>query len=492
MNEIAVLFRHAWLGFTRSRSLGHKLLENLFMAIIGLNIAVSLSVAGLVGGTLIRQTYPEASALHMGLGFLVYYFIADILVRYFFQKFPVTGLRPYLVLPLSRKTIVHSLLLRSLPVFWNFLPWFLAIPFFLTEVRHHAPELKAGFVVVIAALTLINNYFVFAIGGVRAYRVPLLALMGVLVGVLYLEFSGTTSFALYLGKAAYVVMDSIWLQAALVAVLAGMYAFLLRSFMRELSAESEQTYSKTWDIRTGASLFGRLGVLGELMDLEVRLILRNKRARAYAIMSVVGAVFLPIYFIVQGGDELSNALIFFAAFLMTGLATLNHGQLILSWNSLHFDFLLLRSGSLYQMLRAKYFALAGMCVFLFLLTLPISLYEPRFFWPATAALFINASISAYVYLFLATVSSLWVDPNEGGTMSFNGFGMAHYLIVFPILVVPMALYGVGYQLYGHDMGVAWVGAAGVVLFLLHQPILRLITRNFSNTRYRIAATLRNP
>lgn len=492
MNEIAVLFRHAWLGFTRSRSLGHKLLENLFMAIIGLNIAVSLSVAGLVGGTLIRQTYPEASALHMGLGFLVYYFIADILVRYFFQKFPVTGLHPYLVLPLSRKTIVHSLLLRSLPVFWNFLPWFLAIPFFLTEVRHHAPELKVGFVVVVAALTLINNYFVFAIGGVRTYRVPLFALMGVLVGVLYLEFSGTYSLALYLGKAAYAFMGSIWLQAALVAVLAGLYTFLLRYFMRELSAESEQTYSKTWDIRTGASLFGRLGVLGELMDLEVRLILRNKRARAYFIMSVLGAIFLPVYFIVQGGDNLNGGIIFFGAFLMTGLATLNHGQLILSWNSLHFDFLLLRAGSMYELLRAKYFVMAGLCVFLFLITLPISAFEPRFFWPATAALLINATISSFIYLFLATVSSLWVDPNEGGTFSFNGFGVAHYLIVIPIMAVPVILYVIGNQWHSHLMGIALVGAAGALLLALHQPILRLITRNFSNTRYRIAATLRNP
>jgi hypothetical protein len=110
---------------------------------------------------------------------------------------------------------------------------------------------------------------------------------------------------------------------------------------------------------------------------------------------------------------------------------------------------------------------------------------------AFAMLLVNMTVSAQVYMLLAAISSLHVDPNEGGAFSFNGFGMTHYLITIPILAAPFGLYGIGLLLGDHNIGLLFVAGLGVLLLALHKPIIGLIAQIFANNRYRIAATLRN-
>ena len=63
----------------------------------------------------------------------------------------------------------------------------------------------------------------------------------------------------------------------------GIYLFLHRFFKEELYLEKTQSQQNSVGANLAIDWFGRFGDASKLMDLELKLILRSKRARAYLI-----------------------------------------------------------------------------------------------------------------------------------------------------------------------------------------------------------------
>ncbi|WP_445721172.1 DUF5687 family protein, partial [Flavobacterium sp.] len=61
--------------------------------------------------------------------FIIYYLFADMMMRYFFQKIPTLTIRPLLVLPIKRGTIVHFSLGKTVLNYFNTTYAFFFIPF---------------------------------------------------------------------------------------------------------------------------------------------------------------------------------------------------------------------------------------------------------------------------------------------------------------------------------------------------------------------------
>ncbi len=487
MNAISTLIRHSWLSFFRSRALGQKLIERLLMAFIMLNIAASLLVAGFFGGAYLAERYSAADKAAAALGILLIYFVVELLLRYFFQRFPVMGIKPYLVLNIPRRQLVNSLLWRSLLSAWNFLSWFFAIPLYLSVLSEGAVSPLPYFLMV-AALTFGNNYLSFLLVANRWPRWINLLFMVSVLGFLYLEFNGYTSAAPALGL---LLLKGLGGAQVLLFVLAppGM-AYLLSSHLgNKLDLDGLSAFDRGFSAKASLRLFGKYGTVGELVDLELRLVARNKRARQYFLMSLI-FLFFPLYFLRDVAEPEFIALLAMG-WMITGMVTLNHAQLLLSWNSLHFDFLLTRSSSIAQILLAKYYALCLFCILPFVLSLPYAIKYPLYPLAALLMLLMHMSISVYVYMLVATMTSIRLDPNEGSLMSLNGFGMVHYLIVIPILLVPVAVYGLGYLVGGTAWAVGFTGALGLLLCALHKPIIHGFVKLFQRNRYRLAGTLRN-
>lgn len=483
------LFRHAWLSFVRSKGLGHKLIETALMAFLGLNLAATLSVAGLVGGSLIEKHFPRADPLAAGMGFIFLYFCAELIVRYFFQKFPVHVLRPYLVLPLPRRTLARVMLWRSFLSFWTLLPWFLIVPFYFTGVRGQGVQVEIGYFFIAGVLALSVHLLSFIAVSVRTQAVTAFVGLAGIAVLLWAEFTGRFSAALPIGTAVSAVIDTLWVWPLAAAVPAVLYRYLLGYFTRTAGEETLGAFERNYGGSGSFSVFGKYGAVGELVDMEARLVIRNKRARQYFVLSLI-TLLLPIL-LIKDSTELSSGLVMALAFVLTGMATLNHGQLALSWNSFHMDFLLTRGQSFRRIFLGKYYFLMLTSCLTWLITLPYSAFVPGLFWAAGAMLLINATVSGMVYLLVAAISSLKIDPDEGGAFSMSGFGVVHYLITIPIIAVPAVLYVTGNFLGGHSVGLIAVAGFGALLLALHRPIIGVIAAVFAGNRYRIAAVLRD-
>ena len=175
---------------------------------------------------------------------------------------------------------------------------------------------------------------------------------------------------------------------------------------------------------------------------------------------------------------------------MTGMIAMNHGQLMLSWNSLHFDLLQSRSYTYHDLFKAKYYILVISCVIPFILCLPYFFLARDIVLFCFVLLLYNMSWSIFAYMFLASYNSMRIDPNEKGAFNMKGFGAAHFLIPFPIMILPCFLYFAGSLFGGKIGGLAVITIFSIIGLLFHQPIIRFCVDNFKENRYKIGAAFR--
>ncbi len=481
--------KHAWYTFRRSPALTQNLIQTLLLAFFGFYFAVSFLVMSLVAGELIREFFPDRDTIGMAGAILLYYLPIDILSRYFLQKFPTLVVQPYMLLPVSKSSMVHYLLRRSMLGFFNFLPIFLTLPFLFVEVIPNSSGIETlGFCVLVIGLIFTSNYVSYWVSKASDFNNS--ASIGLLIGLfsfLFLEFKGVTAFFTYLESAAIRFMSTPLMWIIPFAIVAFLYTYLFRYFKKHLTAEKEESESSYLQ-NISLGYFGRFGRAGKLMDLELRLLLRSKRARSYLMTSVV-ILFLPLFMGISE-TELPEVNYIIFGLLMTGMIALNHGQLMLSWNSLHFDLLMSRGNTIHDIFKAKYFILALSCVVTYLLTLPYLFLDPNIVLFNTAMLFINTSISIYSYMILASYNSLRIDPDQGNTFSFSGFGAAHYLIGIPIMVLPLAIYFIPRLVGGMTAGLLALFIVGVGGTVFYRQVINSCVKLFNTNRYKIAAAFR--
>jgi hypothetical protein len=200
-------------------------------------------------------------------------------------------------------------------------------------------------------------------------------------------------------------------------------------------------------------------------------------------------LFFPLVLTFEEGGGSEFYYILFGLF-MTGMIALNHGQLMLSWNSLHFDLLLSRGNTIHDIFTAKYYILVLSCIITYVLTLPYLFLDPKIVAFNTALVFINTSFSIYSYMVLASYNSMRIDPNEGGALNMSGFGAAHYLIGIPIMIFPFVIYFIGKAAFGTTGGVMALLIVGVVGTLFHRRVITACVNLFQANRYKIAAAFR--
>ena len=126
----------------------------------------------------------------------------------------------------------------------------------------------------------------------------------------------------------------------------------------------------------------------------------------------------------------------------------------------------------------------------FAISIPyVFLYSKILLYSAVMLLY-NLAFSLFGYLFLASYTALRVDPNEGGAMSFDGFGIAHYLIIIPIMGLPFLLYLIGSTIGGEMGGLLAIVLPSILMLIFYKSLLNGVVNNFRNHRHKIALAFR--
>ena len=126
---IQYFIKFEWKQFFRSSYWQKSIALNILMGFLALYFMLTFLVLGISIYPLLKKQFPESDPLIMVNGFLFYWFLGDLVMRFFLQKLPVMNIKPLLALPIKRSKILNYVLGKSAISFFNFLPLFAIIPF---------------------------------------------------------------------------------------------------------------------------------------------------------------------------------------------------------------------------------------------------------------------------------------------------------------------------------------------------------------------------
>lgn len=490
---VSLLLSHSWKRFTRSVSFSKDTATMVFTGILGLMLFVYALALGLTLDIIIIKGLKQSDAIGFLNSLLLYSFAFEFIMRYMMQNLPVLDVQPYLHLPLKKSGIVHFLLARSAVHLLNILPWIIFLPFALKVIGPNYSMTTAliwALVVWLCSMTL--HYLVVLFKKALDDNIIGIAiLLGIIVLLGAADYYGWFK----LSEISEVTFNAVLTQPILVIVplllTIGAYALCFKFFLQAMYPE-EIGYRKTNSsgVTQDLSFLKSFGLIGEMINVEVKLILRNKRPRNILYLSAFFLLYGLIFYTNDKYMEGISGILLFVGIFITGIFMINYGQLLFSWQGGHYDFTLTRPVSMRQYVESKYWLLSVVTIICFVLSTPYLYFGWKILFVHLAMMFFNLGVNVFVILNLAMWDPKKVDLKKSVTFNYEGVGVAQWIMSIPILLGPYVFF-LPFSLMGHsELGIIAVGLAGIIGIIFRGKLIDLTTRRLAERKYSVAAGFR--
>ncbi|MBS1654817.1 MAG: hypothetical protein JSU05_08235 [Bacteroidetes bacterium] len=486
MKVIPLLLKHQWLSFWRSRNSGKSLGMQIFIGFITLYLmAVSLA-AGLAMPKLIEKAAPGRNVTEVFAGFVLYYFSFDILMRFMMQELPTLTIQPYLTKNIRRKQLVQFLNLRSLFHFFNILPLFLFLPFsFLQISTQYGGMAASSFIFSILGLVIFNHFIILYIK-----RKTILSnwwMVGffvTVVAVAFCDYKGWISISHFSSAIFMKLLQNPWLTA--VPLLMAFFAFINNNrFLYKNLYVEEMVKSGSKKSSAEYTWLNRFGEEGELMSLDFKLILRNKRSRSVLMLS---AIFLFYGFLFYKKPEIEAnhlGMLLVGAIFITGIFIINYGNFLFAWQSSHFDGLLTSRLKLRTYIKSKLTLFLVISSVSFVVTCFYGLISWKLLVIQLAAYLFNIGVISVMSVYMATFNYKRLELERSASFNYQGTGAAQWLYALLILLLPFVIYFPFSFLFNNWAGIAALGITGLTSLLLRDWWTDFLVKQFLKRKYLI-------
>lgn len=487
------LFKHYWLQTVRSPGYYKNLVVNIFVGLMSLYFLVIFVLLGLMSPTILKEIVPQADPAATFNGIIIYAVIALLMIRYLMQPLSSLNLESYQVLPVERSTLVNFLMLRPLLNPLNYITLCFATPFSFTGIYPAFGIAGAlRFILIITLLiwfnTLLAPLLKRRFSNILFGTILILIILG---GVAALEYFKL--FSLYgLSQDLFshlIGTPFVWITV----LLPSMLAFMLnkRFFARNYYPEAFERKNKRREAASQRFTFmERFGKIGEIISLEIKLVLRHKRTKSTLYTALFFLLYGLIFYPNPTYNEIPGWLLFVAIFV-TGTGMLMFGQWIINWDGSHFDFLMTRDIDTHTYIRANYTLLMALCIASFIVTTPYFLFGRQIILYHLVAFLYNAGVNIYVYLFGATLNTKRLELSRGNSMNMQGVSYKNFLVMIPLLVIPILLVTLFGFFDATHMALIIIALTGLAGILLRDPLLRIIDRQFLRRKYALCRGFRN-
>jgi len=476
------MFKHfinlEWKSFIRSASFGTNVVLKVFMGLMALYFVAMFLLLGF-------GIYPMLE--DVGLNpfttvnkFLIYYFVLDLVIRYFLQKMPVMNIRPLLTLPIKRNTIVHFSLGKTAISFFNVSHAFFFIPFSIMLIRngYSAIQILLWHMGVIGFIYM-NNFINVLLNNKDSVFYSVLAVVaGCGVAQYYKVFDITTYSAPFfegLYNTSYLFLISI-----IAATLA--YYFAFNFFKSNLNLD-EGLARKSEEAKTeNFNWLNQFGTLGTFLKNDIKLIKRNKRSRTTVIMSVV---FLFYGFLFFNNPAQPAVMGIFAGIFVSGGFLFTFGQFVPSWDSAYYQLMMSQNIQYKEYLSSKWWL---MVIATIISTLLASFYL-YLGWHTYLLIVVGAIYNIGVNSHLVLLGGAFVKTPIDLSMATKAFGdkqafnVKTMLLAIPKLLFPVLLYGVGKVFFNENIGLLFVVITGIIGFALRSKVFQMIEGIYKSEKY---------
>lgn len=267
--------------------------------------------------------------------------------------------------------------------------------------------------------------------------------------------------------------------------LAASYLLLFNFLIKECYLDKALSKDKEKIIGQNLSYLNRFGTLGALIKNDIRLIIRNARAKQVMLMSFLFLFYGVIFFTPDIYKE-SGPLLVFASIFITGGFMMTFGQYVPSWDSEYYSLLMVQNLSYKKYLESKLVLMIAATVIASFLSLPYLYYGIKIYSMIIAGAFFNLGLGGYITLISGVLnkSPLKLNIKAKAFENTQAYSITQFLFVLPKMGLPVLIYWVGQLYFSEEIGILLMGISGILGIALHGIIISQIESVYKKHKYR--------
>ncbi|NME69708.1 DUF5687 family protein [Flammeovirga aprica] len=354
--KLVALFKHYFTIKIYKLQDSEVALTSVFMGLGAFMMLAYFLIAGFLLPSVLNELDNGLTSSETLLSWMCYYFMIDLFLRAFLESQGGVNIKPYLTLPISKKTILYFLQYKAFFSLFNFLPFLL---FSFSYIKVISPEnggvVCFNFFVLLFIHCLFNSTLSFHIGKTVGKKITSWAVILFSIGgTIFLEWKGYTGIVNYYTQYVSLLVKSPMLMLGVFILYILLFYTLSLTLKKYLSLEVLNDASEIGiDL---AKLFNKESVLGNLMLYETRLILRSKKFRYLLPFQILFGNFYAAT-VLMNGEISSTILRSFALFMATLVCTSTYAGMFFSMESKFYPFLMTANIPIKLYVKSKYYIL---------------------------------------------------------------------------------------------------------------------------------------
>jgi len=467
-------------SFFRSSSLAANIVVKIFQ-LLGMLYILAVFVFAAFGAFYYPKKELHIDPVPFISKILIYWLIADLFLRYFFQQMPTQNIKPFLTMNIRKNTLVNYMISKTFLSFFSWGGLFIYIPL-LGILLYNGYDILGSLSWILAliilsfSINLINillngkDLAVWIIGG-------LLVLAG---GLDYYNIVALSS----VSEQFFMLFYNHWYSIAIPIVIFGILYTFCRKFIYDnlyldKGLEMKQEVGKTENIQ----FLNKYGVLGTFINNDIRMIKRSKAAKSFALGSFL-FLFYGLLLFSSPAYKTAYMQLFMGLFVTGGFLFL-FGQRVPSFDSSYYPLMMTLNVPYKEYLKAKWWLIVSAVAVSMVLAIAYAFVSWDLYFTFLAAGLYNVGVNSQVVLLSGAFNKNPVDLNARGKTlgKKNNFSFKNIMLLLPQMVLPMAVFGGSKYFFGTTVAVASLGVLGLIGFFLREQFFDFIVKLYKKEKY---------
>ncbi|HRX13206.1 MAG TPA: DUF5687 family protein [Draconibacterium sp.] len=481
-------FYFGWRELTRSAYFSKNMAAKGVLIFLALYFSAVALFMGFNLSVFIEKSNPGQAQVPIFNSLIFAYVGFELVLRIMVQSLPTFGFQPFLLIPVKRKRIARYMLNKSLLHFFNVLPLFLVLPFtFKSAVHELETPVLIAWLASLFLMIFVNHFLAIYIKWrTNESNWFFYGFLALAAAVFAIDHFGIFDFTANFGK----LFDFIVLQPVSVLIFPiaivllynlNLKYLLNRFFLDELSQKKKEgmTHDFSW--------LNQIGEYGKMLSLEVKMITRNKRPRTTAVMSII-FIFYGLILYQDFDEKKAEFILVLGGMFMTGIFSMMYGQFFPAWHSRYYPFLMAQNVKMKQILQSAFFLMAVTNIVFYLLSLGYMFVTPKVLYVHLAVMLYNIGVNSFVIFALGLNSRKSIDLDQRAMFNYQGMSATNWLITFPILFGPLAVYGILTYLLGNIAAYFILGGLGLIGIIIHPRLIDYFTKQYLLRKHKMIAS----
>ena len=478
------LRRNNMLSYRRSPAFEQSMVAKVMMA-LGAGIMAIYLIIFAISFAVLSNEEAEPAVIMMLLPFLL---LVDFALRFMVQQTPAMLLKPYMLLPMPRRSVVDTFLVTSVLSGYNSTWLFLFLPYAYITVSGEATVAQALAVLFSGMLLIMANSQWYLL-------VRTLISRSLLWWLLPIAFYGLLLLPLFLlgdEPAFDPIIDSIlafcttWFFTLFCVALLLLLLYVNRGMQYRFAYEEvarEEKPTVAMKTVTKLSFLDRFGLMGEYLKLEMKSNMRNKAIRSRMFMSIGLIVMFSL--LIAYTDIYDNAIMenfwCYYCFAIYGMTTLVK---IMGPEGNYIDLLMVHKENILSLLKAKYYFHVLILFIPFLIMLPAVIEGKFSMLMMFAYLLLSSGILFFTLFQLAVYNKQTLPLEQKLTGKGNVENGLQLIIELLAMFIPLVLVGCLLAFFDETTSYLVMIAVGLAFTLLHPFWLRNIYTRMMVRKYK--------